>query len=432
MTKEEALQQIEEYKKPLDRSTATFGNIVDDYYTTSEVLEITRGQIVTSLRKKGLPLSEGAKLSEVPSEILKLPTMERKLEIVPPNPGAVIDKFDGEFNVTNINANYSPDSASVGSSLSYNNRGSIHTENYIVFFSASRVLNCFRFDGGTGKAFQVPQYDTNNICWSGYGDVLYVFVVANSTSVNCHVYDLSDTDLTSPKETHVISSCYDIAWCKVIDGTMYLAYNEQQNNPYRFGTYNVGDTTVTKKIDINESNINNVIYDDKYFYFITGTRYVRHVNRNLSVSSLKSIQLSLSNNPTCVTVIGDKILANYGSNGMSLFHGPDHATPGFRLTSLLSSYTDYNVVLDDTHFIVSYNSSPYTRLLRLDYDSLTDKYSVHLVFSFNDINTSTMSYPSMEIAKDSTGKMYLAQGRYRNYFIQGINAEYEFDLERRV
>lgn len=432
MTKEEALQQIEEYKKPLDRSTATFGNIVDDYYTTSEVLEITRNQIVSSLRKKGLPLAEGAKLSEVPPEILKLPTLEKKLEIVPPNPGAVIDKFDGEFNVTNINANYSPSGKYFATASSYNSRFTAYTDNYVSWGVNSREIYFKRYDDTDNlfKKFTTPVYDTNNFCSAYDGDYVYSFNHGGSTNVmNMNVYDLSGTDFTAPKETYRIVDCYSIVWCDTIDGVVHMIYRDSISSSFYFGTYIPGNTFITQKTRASGAPTT-VTYDDKYFYLSYSNRSVYYTSRDLSSKDLSMIELSVAQSTTCIVPLGDKLIVNYGPSGTYLFTGIDSPNPGTRLTSLISDTTNYSVVLDDTHFIASYNTIPYARLLRVVESS--GSYSTELVGTFYDINASTMMYSDMVIAKDLLGKQYFVFTRYRNILIEGINTEYEFDLERRV
>lgn len=433
MTKEEALQQLEDYKKPLDRSTATFGNIVDDYYTTSEVLEITRNQIVTSLRKKGLPLTEGAKLSEVPSEILKLLTMEKKLEIAPPNVGAVIDTNKKEYNVTKINTSYSPDGVNYSRSGSDEYLTLAYTDNFIAFASlSSRYVRYKKYNNSSFLEFTTPQYDTNQFCSAHDGDIVYAFNQAGPTNVmNCNAYDLSDADLSLPKETHSISNCNNIVWCDTIDGVIHLAYRETSSGTYYFGTYNFGDSAITKRFSIGSDVPVSITYDDKYFYICIGTRYVFYNTRDFASPTMNNVPLSISSRPTFVAPFGNKLLVTYGYNGVHLFFGIDSPSPGLDLATLAPEYTSVVAPIDDTYFVVSYSTPPYARLFRLDYDKATFQYSATNVGNFNNINTSNMNDPSMIIAKDLLGKQYLAFARYKSFMVEGINAEYEFDLERR-
>ena len=430
MTKEEALQQIEEYKKPLDRATATFGNIVDDYYTTSEVLEITRNQIVSSLRKKGLPLVEGAKLSEVPPEILKLPTLEKKLEIIPPNPDAVIDKFDGEFDVTNINVNYSPNGTRFGFSSPYNSKVAVYTDNYIAWSVSTREILYKRYDDVSFKSFTTPAYDTNNFCSAHDGDRVYSFNSSGTSNVmNIHVYDLSDTNFTSPKETYPINDCNSVLWCDTIDGVITLLYKSSNAGTLYFGTYVLGEDFITRKTGTNGNILTDVSYDDKYFYLALGNSYVHHVDRALTFESTIRISVAGTSNIRRITPIGDKLIVHDGSTSVHLRSGIDSSEPLKPLYNITSNFCDFSVAIDDTHFIASYNSRPYARLIRLVESS--GSYSQELVGNFYDINTSTMTYPGMIIAKDLFGKQYLVFTRYRSILVEGIDSEYEFELERR-
>ncbi len=74
-------------------------------------MELNRINIASSLNAKGIITSSDTKLSGVPEQIAKLPTLSGDLTINPPNVGAMIDTKDREYDVTKINTtlNY-PDS----------------------------------------------------------------------------------------------------------------------------------------------------------------------------------------------------------------------------------------------------------------------------------------------------------------------------------
>ncbi|MCR1955228.1 hypothetical protein NSA24_10535 [Clostridioides mangenotii] len=411
----------------------TFKDIVDSYSLTSEVLKLSQKNINDSLIKKGVTTSLDAKLSTVPEKILDLPNMGGTLEIVPPNVGAVIDTNKQEYNTTKISANYSADGNSYLRTGSNNYLVPAYTDNFIAFASLSSRLICYKkYNDSLFLEFQIPSYGTNQFCSAHNGDLVYSFNEAGPTNVmNCNVYDLSDTDLSFPKETHLINNCNNIVWCDTIDGVIHLAYRETSSGMYYFGTYKPGDLRITQKFSIGSTAPVSVAYDEKYFYISAGSRYVFYNTRDFSSPILKNIQLSLSGIPTCVVPFGNKLLATYGYDGASLFFGIDSPSPGTRLVSLITDYTDIVAVIDDTHFIASCSSTPYARLLRLDYNEATSQYSAKTVSTFVNINTSSKSNPRMIIAKDLLGKQYLGFARYKSFITEGINAEYEFELERR-
>jgi outer membrane protein assembly factor BamB len=84
-------------------SDTKLAEVINEYKVVSEALELHRTNIVSSLNNKGIVIPSDTKLSGVPEQILKLPTLGGGLTINSPNVGAMIDTKDSEYDVTNIN-----------------------------------------------------------------------------------------------------------------------------------------------------------------------------------------------------------------------------------------------------------------------------------------------------------------------------------------
>nr|WP_312985519.1 hypothetical protein [Clostridioides sp.] len=411
----------------------TFKDIVNSYSLTSEILKLSQKNINDSLIKKGVTTSLDAKLSSVPEKILDLPNMGGALEIVPPNVGAVVDRNDDEFDVTKINMKYSPSGKKFSTDVADTNKVIVYTDNYVVWSVASRDVYFKRFDDvdNTFKKFTIPEYNTNNFCSARDGDRVYSFNKAGPPNVmNIHVYDLTDTDLTYPKETYPINDCYDILWCDTIDGVITLLYKATSFGTLYFGTYVLGEDFITRKTGTDGNILTNLSYDDKYFYLAFDDADVGYVDRAFTFESIKYFSPSGISKCSRITPIGDNLILHNNTYGARLHAGIDSVNPLGYLHTITTRWCNFSVAIDDTHFIASYNSSPYARLHRLVKDA-SGVYTTELVDSFVDISTSNMNYPGMIIAKDLLGKQYLAFARYWSILIEGINEDYEFELERR-
>ncbi|WP_051599313.1 hypothetical protein [Metaclostridioides mangenotii] len=83
-------------------SDTKLAEVINEYKVVSEALELHRTNIVSSLNNKGLAIPSDTKLSGVPEQILKLPTLGGDLQINPPNVGAMIDTKDIQYEVSKI------------------------------------------------------------------------------------------------------------------------------------------------------------------------------------------------------------------------------------------------------------------------------------------------------------------------------------------
>lgn len=422
---------------PLPNDTA-LGDVVIEYKNVNDALEVHRKNIVESLNKKGLQLPVESKLSSTPEQILKLPTLGGDLEIIDPNVGAMIDDKDNEYNVSEINSQFFPKNDYYSSSAPNNSKNAIYTDNYIVWSFIGRDIYYTKYDERRFKAFAIPNYNINNCCSAHNGDMIYVFNTEGRvdgegrTSMNLHVYDLSSSDLSTPKHTYSIEDCYNIAWCEKIDGVVYMLYKYNSISSYFFGTYNPGDSSIARKTPLSGDIPSSVSYDDKYFYVALGNTRVYYADRALAFEAIKYIAIPGVTNCLCITPVGDNLIISASSYGARLHSGVDSPNPLEYFIQVSSSSCDFGIGLDDTHVIISCGLSPYARILHITYSESTDSYSSKLVGRFEDISTSTMTNPGMVIAKSVSGKKYLVFTRFKYIFIDGFYSDIELITERRT
>lgn len=427
MTKEEALQQIEEYKKPLDRSTSTFGNIVDDYYTTSEVLEITRNQIVSSLRKKGLPLAEGAKLSEVPPEILKLPTMEKKLEIVPPNPGVVIDRFDGEFDVTNIKE--TPGRGTPFSNLTVDNvtLNLFSLPNFAVTANANGRIYINSYDGTDfSNIFTIPSLQYACSANNGSNEV-YTFEPNTPNSFKFQQTLILNSTETEIIDTHILGDIRNIVWAEVINGQVYMLYRPYTSSAYRFGVYTIGGEFIPKT-ELSGTNVPiSVSRDDDYFYVCFGTGMLNYTSIDLTLGTCISRNFD-RNYVRELIPFNDKMLGVTGTSDLYVFPRPSDVTGNVNSINALISTAYSCVVFNSEYIFTTINQAFLYHVTK----GANGEYVATQVEAFSSFGQSNNTYHKMRIFEDVSKKPYLLFCKYRGMSLEGIKVEYEFDLERRV